>query len=718
MTRVAGAQRSQPRPARLSRARGLRQRHVRRPVAACREAGAELGLDVDVRQTDDETELVGWLHEAADAGTPVVLNPAAFTHYSYALRDACAQLQRAAGRGAPDQPGGPRGVPAHLGRRRCRDRHDRRLRPRLLPTGACRPWPRCVPANRRTQPGRRARSPRMPWSPGPGATAPAPAIRGRPGRRGGPGHPAGQRPLPHRLHRLQRRPAGDRRHGRAGHRRPLHDPGRHAVPGRRAADRPRVRRALVDAGRPRTACAGWRSRPTTSPSTRTRTLSALDGAPGLRAARAAPSRRCATVKDDDEIALLREACAIGDRALAETARPGSRRAGPSATSPASSRPRCSSRRRRRRPSRPSSRPARTAPCPHHRPTDREIERGDLLKIDFGARYRGYHADCTRTFVVGASPRPGSRDLRRRTPRAARPAGRRCAPGRDVREVDAAARSSSSRPGTASSSPTAWATASGWRSTRRRCSAPPRPVDSPPHAGHRRAGVYLPGRGGVRIEDTLVVGDGAPELLTTTPKDLRGPLGTLHERRTSLVATTNDLKNGMVLNLDGQLWSVVEFQHVKPGKGGAFVRTKLKNVLSGKVVDKTFNAGTRSRRRPSTSGTCSTSTRRATTSCSWTRQSYDQIHVPAETVGDGAKYMLENQDAVVAIHEGAAALRRAARLGRAARSPTPSRACRATAPPAAPSRRRWRPAPRSRCRCSSPPARRSRWTPATAATSAA
>ena len=57
-----------------------------------------------------------------------------------------------------------------------------------------------------------------------------------------------------------------------------------------------------------------------------------------------------------------------------------------------------------------------------------------------------------------------------------------------------------------------------------------------------------------------------------------------------MATTNDLKNGLVLNLEGQLWQVVEFQHVKPGKGPAFVRTKLKNVLSGKTVDKTFNAG--------------------------------------------------------------------------------------------------------------------------------
>jgi len=61
-------------------------------VARCQEVGERLGLQVEVRQTDDEAQLVHWLHEAADAGTPVVLNPAAFTHYSYALRDACAQL--------------------------------------------------------------------------------------------------------------------------------------------------------------------------------------------------------------------------------------------------------------------------------------------------------------------------------------------------------------------------------------------------------------------------------------------------------------------------------------------------------------------------------------------------------------------------------------------------------------------------------------------------
>lgn len=118
-----------------------------------------------------------------------------------------------------------------------------------------------------------------------------------------------------------------------------------------------------------------------------------------------------------------------------------------------------------------------------------------------------------------------------------------------------------------------------------------------------------------------------------------------------MATTNDLKNGMVLDLDGQLWSVVEFQHVKPGKGGAFVRTKLKNVLSGKVVEKTFNAGVKV--------DVATVDRREMQylyqdSTDWVfmdTQSYDQVHVPAAVVGDAAHFMLENQDATVALHDG-------------------------------------------------------------------
>jgi elongation factor P len=118
-----------------------------------------------------------------------------------------------------------------------------------------------------------------------------------------------------------------------------------------------------------------------------------------------------------------------------------------------------------------------------------------------------------------------------------------------------------------------------------------------------------------------------------------------------VATTNDLKNGLVLNIDGQLWTVVEFQHVKPGKGGAFVRTKLKNVLSGKVVDRTFNAGVKVETANVDKREMQYLYADGTDLVFMDTQTYDQINVPAQTVGDAKNFMLENQDAVIAVHEG-------------------------------------------------------------------
>ena len=107
-----------------------------------------------------------------------------------------------------------------------------------------------------------------------------------------------------------------------------------------------------------------------------------------------------------------------------------------------------------------------------------------------------------------------------------------------------------------------------------------------------------------------------------------------------MATTNDLKNGLVLNLDGELWSVVEFQHVKPGKGGAFVRTKLKNVLSGKVVDRTFNAGTRVDTATVDKRDMQFLYRDGSDFVFMDTSTYDQVHIPSETIGDDAHYMPE------------------------------------------------------------------------------
>lgn len=118
-----------------------------------------------------------------------------------------------------------------------------------------------------------------------------------------------------------------------------------------------------------------------------------------------------------------------------------------------------------------------------------------------------------------------------------------------------------------------------------------------------------------------------------------------------MATTNDLKNGLVLNLDGQLWAVVEFQHVKPGKGGAFVRTKLKNVLSGKTVDKTFNAGVKVETATVDKRTMQYLYKDGTDWVFMDTQNYDQIPVSEVVVGEASKYLLENQEAIVAVHEG-------------------------------------------------------------------
>ncbi|WP_066588726.1 elongation factor P [Cellulomonas timonensis] len=118
-----------------------------------------------------------------------------------------------------------------------------------------------------------------------------------------------------------------------------------------------------------------------------------------------------------------------------------------------------------------------------------------------------------------------------------------------------------------------------------------------------------------------------------------------------MATTNDLKNGTVLKIDGQLWAVVEFQHVKPGKGGAFVRTKLKNVLSGKVVDKTFNAGLKVETANVDKRDMQYLYKDGSDYIFMDTDTFDQMPVAETVVGDAANFLLENQSAMVATNEG-------------------------------------------------------------------
>ncbi|MBO1766239.1 MULTISPECIES: elongation factor P [Allobranchiibius] len=118
-----------------------------------------------------------------------------------------------------------------------------------------------------------------------------------------------------------------------------------------------------------------------------------------------------------------------------------------------------------------------------------------------------------------------------------------------------------------------------------------------------------------------------------------------------MASTNELKNGLVLSIDRQLWSVVEFQHVKPGKGPAFVRTKLKNVLSGKVVDRTFNAGVKVETATVDRSDMQYLYKDGSDYVFMDVKTYDQVTIPGATVGTAANFLLENNEAIVATHDG-------------------------------------------------------------------
>jgi elongation factor P len=114
-------------------------------------------------------------------------------------------------------------------------------------------------------------------------------------------------------------------------------------------------------------------------------------------------------------------------------------------------------------------------------------------------------------------------------------------------------------------------------------------------------------------------------------------------------TTNDLKNGMTLDLNDGLFQVVEFQHVKPGKGGAFVRTTLKNARTGAVIDRTFRAGEKVERAMVDKREMQYLYRDGDGYVFMDNESYDQLTVSPETLGDTANYLLEGSNAVLLMY---------------------------------------------------------------------
>ena len=171
-------------------------------------------------------------------------------------------------------------------------------------------------------------------------------------------------------------------------------------------------------------------------------------------------------------------------------------------------------------------------------------------------------------------------------------------------------------------------------------------------------------------------------------------------------STNQFKNGSHIEIDGKIWKIVEFQHVKPGKGGAFVRTKLRRIEDGSVIDKTFRAGEKFRPVRTESKKMQYLYDSGEAAVFMDNRDYEQIEIPTDVVGEAMQWVLPNSEVEVLFVDEQPERRPGAERDRDEGDPDRARASRATPPPAAAaSRRRSSRASRSRCRSSSRRARR-------------
>ena len=116
----------------------------------------------------------------------------------------------------------------------------------------------------------------------------------------------------------------------------------------------------------------------------------------------------------------------------------------------------------------------------------------------------------------------------------------------------------------------------------------------------------------------------------------------------MTISTNQFKNGTHIEIDGKIWKILDFQHVKPGKGGAFVRTKLRRIEDGSVIDKTFRAGEKFRPVRTESKKMQYLYDSGESAVFMDTTDYDQITIPGAIVGDAANFLLEQQMATIAL----------------------------------------------------------------------
>ena len=179
-------------------------------------------------------------------------------------------------------------------------------------------------------------------------------------------------------------------------------------------------------------------------------------------------------------------------------------------------------------------------------------------------------------------------------------------------------------------------------------------------------------------------------------------------------TAGDFRKGVTIEWEGGVWTIVDFQHVKPGKGAAFVRTKLKNVMTGAVVERSFNPTDKMPKAIIETKEMQYMYNDGDLYYFMDQETFEQIPLTLDQVEDAIRFMKEETMATVRFFKGKAFSVEAPNFVVLEVTDT-ERASRATPPATPPSRRRWRPVIRFLCRCSSTSATRSVWIPATAPT---
>ena len=278
--------------------------------------------------------------------------------------------------------------------------------------------------------------------------------------------------------------------------------------------------------------------------------------------------------------------------------------------------------------------------PHHGTSDRPIRDGDCLILDFGALYDGYHSDMTRTALLGDVD-PWLVDAFAAVEEAQAAGVAAARPALAGADLDAVCRTR--------------LTAAGYGEHFTHGTGHGVGLLHPRGAvGHGQLRRHAPGRGrGDRGARRLSCrARRCPDRGLRARHDRRLPPPHAHPEGPVMPAiSTNDLKNGITLQLDNGLFTVVDFQHVKPGKGGAFVRTKLKNVRTGAVLERTFNAGIEVEQAIVDKRDMQFLYRDGDDYVFMDNSSYDQVHVPPAALGEAADYLVEQMTANLATFEG-------------------------------------------------------------------